>query len=55
MQMTATAVYLECYPPMEPEVPAGSGETGTGEPGNGEPGYSEEYLEPAPQDFYFAG
>jgi tetratricopeptide (TPR) repeat protein len=47
MQMTATAVYLECYPPVVSDVPTGQSESG-------EP-VQEEYYEPPAEEFYFAG
>ena len=47
IQMTATAVYLKCYPPVESDNSAA-------QPENSEP-VQQDYSEPPAEEFYFAG
>ena len=46
IQMTATAVYLQCYPPAD--VPASPSDSGSSTE-------EENYYNPETEDFYFAG
>ncbi len=47
IQLTATAVYLECYPPVQPEAPAGQSEGGEF--------FQDETNEIPPEEFYYEG